>query len=703
MAPGKKDHPSKGLEPDEILQAVVVADSFNERFKPLTLDRPRCLMPLANVPLIEYTLEFLALSGVQEVFVVCCAHSEAIKDYLRQSKWHKCILPRVSTVVSQELRSVGDALRDMDAKQLLHSDFILVSGDVVSNMNLEKALEEHRQRRATTDKNSIMTMVVKQASATHRSRTKGEESVFILDAATNECVQFESLEPFPVKRKTMLDPEVLAKHPELEVRNDLIDCQVDICNIEVPALFTENFDYQDMRRDFVRGILGSDILGKTIYCHVLDERYAARVATPQMYDAISKDVLARWTYPLVPDSNLLEGQHYLHSRPHIYKDRNVELSISAQLHEHVVVGSGTTIGDKTRISNSVIGQGCKIGANVIIDGAYIWDNVTIEDNTHVYRSIVGHNVTLKRRVVVQPGCMLGTGVGVWWFFICHIVTLLTGRAQVVVGPNITLPRDTRLTRYASGDDDDVDSDMSGSAESSHKPYDVDVVGPEGEGYVFIDEDFEDDEDEEFDKRNIELGFIGRDTYVGEADDDDDESAQESDDEIGGAESGDEGDWKREALQTLDRAISENHDIDIAALELNTLKMAMNITFHDLRSVVVPALVNMIDLSNAQGSTASVLKRWGKLIQKFTHGEEDQLDVLEILQDYFADNPSQASKIMLHLLRYMYDLDIVEEDAIFSWHASAEPRLRDLATPFVKWLKTADEESDEEDDDDEDSD
>jgi len=33
--------------------------------------------------MIEYALESLALSGVQEVFVVCCAHSDQIKNYIR--------------------------------------------------------------------------------------------------------------------------------------------------------------------------------------------------------------------------------------------------------------------------------------------------------------------------------------------------------------------------------------------------------------------------------------------------------------------------------------------------------------------------------------------------------------------------------------------------------------------------------------------
>lgn len=65
--------------------------------------------------------------------------------------------------------SVGDAMRELDAKQLIDTDFILVTGDVVSNMKLDKVLEEHRARRQA-DKSAIMTMVLKKASPLHRSR-----------------------------------------------------------------------------------------------------------------------------------------------------------------------------------------------------------------------------------------------------------------------------------------------------------------------------------------------------------------------------------------------------------------------------------------------------------------------------------------------------------------------------------------------------
>ena len=45
----------------------MLADSFTRNFRPITLDIPKVLMPLVNIPMIEYTLEFLISNGVEEV------------------------------------------------------------------------------------------------------------------------------------------------------------------------------------------------------------------------------------------------------------------------------------------------------------------------------------------------------------------------------------------------------------------------------------------------------------------------------------------------------------------------------------------------------------------------------------------------------------------------------------------------------------
>lgn len=65
---------------------------------------------------------------------------------------------QVTPVVSTNCISVGEALRVIDHKDVIKNDFVLISGDTVSNTVLAPALEAHRQRREK-DKNAIMTMV----------------------------------------------------------------------------------------------------------------------------------------------------------------------------------------------------------------------------------------------------------------------------------------------------------------------------------------------------------------------------------------------------------------------------------------------------------------------------------------------------------------------------------------------------------------
>ncbi|RUP09755.1 hypothetical protein BC936DRAFT_140066, partial [Jimgerdemannia flammicorona] len=453
----------------------------------------QCLLPLCNAPLLNYTLEFLAVSGIQEVFIFCTAHADQIRQYLEyvsllaapiktynssncsiinsifiasphslslgsDSKWRKPHSPfTIHIVTASECNSVGDALRELDAHQLITTDFILVNGDVVSNMRIDKVLEAHRARKKA-DKNSIMTMVLKEASAFHPSRAKGESSIFVLDASTNECVHYEALYAYPRKRRVTVNQEVFEKHPEVEFRNDLIDTFIDICSVEtfvlttpiasfreqVPALFTENFDYQSMRRDFVHGILTSDLLGKTIYTHIISDEYAGRVKNGQIYDSISvavlsyalspsplasccdsKDVLSRWTFPMVPDSNLQEDDAYEHLHGGIYKEQNVVLSRSCVLGDHVQIGTGTRVGENVRISNSVIGRRCVIGAGAVIEGAYLWNDVVVGEECSVIGSILADGVKLEKRVHVPRGCLISF--------------------NVVLGPQITLPRYSKIS------------------------------------------------------------------------------------------------------------------------------------------------------------------------------------------------------------------------------------------------------------------
>lgn len=57
--------------------------------------------------------------------------------------------------------------------------------------------------------------------------------MFVLDANTSECLHYEPVTGHPTKSIAHIPREVLAEHPEVEIRNDLIDCSIDVCSVEV--------------------------------------------------------------------------------------------------------------------------------------------------------------------------------------------------------------------------------------------------------------------------------------------------------------------------------------------------------------------------------------------------------------------------------------------------------------------------------------
>ena len=65
------------------------------------------------------------------------------------------------------------------------------------------------------------------------SRSRGESSVFVLDSKTSECLHYEHIQGFPRTSTITIPREILTAHPEIDIRNDLIDCCIDVCSVEV--------------------------------------------------------------------------------------------------------------------------------------------------------------------------------------------------------------------------------------------------------------------------------------------------------------------------------------------------------------------------------------------------------------------------------------------------------------------------------------
>ncbi|KXN73429.1 hypothetical protein CONCODRAFT_77377, partial [Conidiobolus coronatus NRRL 28638] len=663
MAPKSKKQNDLLAGSAETLQAVLIADSFDEKFQPLTQDTPRCLLPLCNIPLIEYPLETLIRSGVTEVFIICCANSQKIKQYLNNSRWcQPDALMKVNIIVANQLTSVGDALRELDSRSVVDSDFILIHGDVVSNVDLKPIVQEHNKRKEV-DKHAMMTMLVREASDDHPSRTMDHQPILALDPKTKQCFHYEKNLKFPQQTPIKVTEEALFTKDPNEVINryDLTDCFIDICSIEVPALLTENFDYHDLRTDFVQGVLTSDLLSNSFYLHVLEDKYAAKVHGPQMYEAVSQNIISRWTYPLVPDANFTAETSYTYHRKQIYMDENCQVDSSSVLSQGVVIGKNTIIEANCNIRNSVIGDNCHIKAGSVLNGAYLFSNVVLEEGTTINRSIIGNGAKILKSTSVQLGCILGDGV--------------------IVGPDASISNYLKLEKA----EEETSSELGASTNAS----------------IFQDEIFEDEDEDPKAIAQFLLSQLARNTQelyetlqLATPEDSDDEN-EGSDEEADT--------FENEAAATLQRNLEEDHEADLSIIELNSLRMSFNASFDQVRECIIHFVLKLLTPETTSSQVEKIFNRWSPVVRKFIFDTSDQLYVLELTEEFIANKP-ELHKLFLSILKNTYDWDIFEEEVIVEWHEQEAPesdsdkyiKLRKLAEPFVNWLQEAEEDSDDDD-------
>lgn len=137
--------------------------------------------------------------------------------------------------------SPGDALRELDGLGKVRSDpFILINGDVVSNMDLNKAITFHKERRKL-DETAIMTVVLKEVQLDTAARPVLDDLVVAMDSDNAQILLFNNTWQ---KDAVTLPLEIVDEHPSMVLHTNLLDCHIDICSPEFLIQFGDNFDFK---------------------------------------------------------------------------------------------------------------------------------------------------------------------------------------------------------------------------------------------------------------------------------------------------------------------------------------------------------------------------------------------------------------------------------------------------------------------------
>lgn len=116
-----------------MLKAIILAGGHGKRLRPITDYVPKSLVPIKNVPIIEWQIKYLKKYGINEVIICTGYKTKMIENYLSM----KNIGVKIKFSVEKTPLGTGGAIKKA-GKMINDKSFFVINGDVITNIDLTK-------------------------------------------------------------------------------------------------------------------------------------------------------------------------------------------------------------------------------------------------------------------------------------------------------------------------------------------------------------------------------------------------------------------------------------------------------------------------------------------------------------------------------------------------------------------------------------
>ncbi len=127
------------------MRAVVLVGGFGTRLRPLTFTTPKPMLPVGHRPIIENLVSMLAVAGIDEVVLALGFKPEPFRAAFPDGE---CAGVRLHYAVEPEPLDTGGAIRFAADHAGIDETFVVVNGDVLTDLDVAKLVDFHRARGA---------------------------------------------------------------------------------------------------------------------------------------------------------------------------------------------------------------------------------------------------------------------------------------------------------------------------------------------------------------------------------------------------------------------------------------------------------------------------------------------------------------------------------------------------------------------------
>ena len=357
------------------MQALILAGGEGTRLRPLTSTLPKPVVPLVDRPFISFMLDWLRGHGVDDIVMSCGFLAGGVRDVLGDGETYGV---RIRYVEEPRPLGTGGALKF--AESLLADRFLMLNGDVLTDMDLTAQIAQHEATGAVA---TLALTPVEDPSAYGLVRLHDDNRV-------KEFVE----KPSP----DQIDTNTISAGAYVLERSVL-----DLLTADRPA---------SIERDVFPRLVGNGLFG-----HV-SEGYCLDIGTPDRYLEGTFDLLeGTVASPLrerMGDGYLAiadDVQNAGRIVPSALVESGCRIGAGARIGGRAVLEAGVTIGAGTIVESAVVMQGAVVGAHCVLRNCIVAGGVSIGDHCHIEgHAVLGEGVTVGANNVITNRARIFPGV-----------------------------------------------------------------------------------------------------------------------------------------------------------------------------------------------------------------------------------------------------------------------------------------------------
>jgi len=339
------------------MKAVILVGGLGTRLRPLSINTPKAMMPVVNIPFLEYIIRRLSRHNVRHIVLAISHLPQPIMDSLGDGSRFGV---RIDYTVEEKALGTAGAVKN--AEKYLDGPFLALNGDIFTDLDITEMIALHKQRRA------MITIAL--------TPVEDPSSYGLIETDDSGRIKRFLEKPKPEEITTnminagtyILEPEVLRHIPP-----------------------DTNFSFE---RDVFPPLLQK---GKPIYAFP-SECYWMDIGTPQKYHQLNRDLLSGRSnqYSINPNNQVVIGQ-------------NSKVYPSVKIIRPAVIGEGCTLAENAVIDDSIIWNNVSIGAGVVIRRSIIAGNCCIGEGCILEDAVIADNVTISTGYKAESGAKAWPG------------------------------------------------------------------------------------------------------------------------------------------------------------------------------------------------------------------------------------------------------------------------------------------------------